>query len=99
MIAAWCFKRFYKIQLPPYLGFFAGFLPGFFPGFLVLRFAVISSIGIYPVSVSPDLNQMSITAAGGAKEESQGKRKISKKANNTIHEIAQINTNSISWFV
>ena len=24
MIAAWCFKRFYKIQLPPYLGFFAG---------------------------------------------------------------------------
>ena len=24
MIAAWCFNRFYKIQLPPYLGFFAG---------------------------------------------------------------------------
>jgi len=24
MIAAWCFNRFYKIQLPSYLGFFAG---------------------------------------------------------------------------
>ncbi|OAI57410.1 PTS glucose transporter subunit IIBC [Verrucomicrobiaceae bacterium SCGC AG-212-N21] len=24
MIAAWCFNRFYKLQLPPYLGFFAG---------------------------------------------------------------------------
>jgi PTS system glucose-specific IIC component len=24
MIAAWCFNRFYRIQLPPYLGFFAG---------------------------------------------------------------------------
>jgi PTS system glucose-specific IIC component len=24
MIAAWCFSRFYKIKLPPYLGFFAG---------------------------------------------------------------------------
>jgi len=24
MIAAWCFNRFYKIKLPPYLGFFAG---------------------------------------------------------------------------
>src|SRR4051812_28930616 len=24
MIAAWCFNRFYKVQLPPYLGFFAG---------------------------------------------------------------------------
>ena len=24
MVAAWCFNRFYKIQLPPYLGFFAG---------------------------------------------------------------------------
>src|ERR1044071_6588759 len=24
MIAAWCFNRFYKIQLPAYLGFFAG---------------------------------------------------------------------------
>src|SRR4029079_10247481 len=24
MIAAYCFNRFYKIQLPPYLGFFAG---------------------------------------------------------------------------
>src|SRR6188508_938665 len=22
MIAAWCFNRFYKLQLPPYLGFF-----------------------------------------------------------------------------
>src|SRR6476620_11933961 len=24
MIAAWCFNRFYKIQLPSYLGFFSG---------------------------------------------------------------------------
>src|SRR6476661_1514264 len=24
MVAAWCFNRFYKIQLPSYLGFFAG---------------------------------------------------------------------------
>ena len=24
MVAAWCYNRFYKIQLPPYLGFFAG---------------------------------------------------------------------------
>jgi PTS system glucose-specific IIC component len=24
IIAAWCFNRFYRIQLPPYLGFFAG---------------------------------------------------------------------------
>src|SRR5947209_3302993 len=24
LIAAWCFNRFYRIQLPPYLGFFAG---------------------------------------------------------------------------
>ena len=24
LIAAWCFNRFYKIKLPPYLGFFAG---------------------------------------------------------------------------
>jgi PTS system glucose-specific IIC component len=24
LVAAWCFNRFYKIQLPPYLGFFAG---------------------------------------------------------------------------
>ncbi len=24
MTAAWCYNRFYKIQLPPYLGFFAG---------------------------------------------------------------------------
>jgi len=24
LVAAWCFNRFYKIKLPPYLGFFAG---------------------------------------------------------------------------
>src|SRR3982751_3873155 len=24
LVAAWCFSRFYKIKLPPYLGFFAG---------------------------------------------------------------------------